>query len=269
LLGHRGGAVDTLPQNDKIPMHQITWQVLTMKTFFYNRTAYPLLNLQVPKCFIELDEYFDKIFQSDSALYQKSVLLVENLCHRMADVEVHARYISEEQNRDNTFKAAIFIGTLLVGFFTSCKSVLDAGAIALNAIYNLNLPEREQDFGKLKLLNRLKEKTGAVIYNRYLVYKNVIQEIIDWRDSAVHRHTPFCVVHSPGRPEVTTRDKQEIKLANQLDADIYKVVTMADTIQWVEPLHFYNKWHSQLIDFCADICLDIRSQTIEPTVGSY
>lgn len=231
-----------------------------MKTLFYKRTPYERLNQQVPKCFIELDHYFDKIFQAGSEILQKPTRLAENLCHRIADVEVYADYISEELKRSDAFQAAIYIGTLLVGFFTSCKSVLDAGAIALNEIYNLGLTEKEQDFGKTRLLNKLKSQTGVVIYNRYLAYKSLIKEIVAWRDSAVHRHTPFCIVH--GHPVRTPRDKQEIKLANQLDADIYTLAKKSANIEWVEPLHHYNRWHSDLLAFCGDICLDIRSQTV-------
>ena len=232
-----------------------------MKTWFYNRTAYPVFNIPVPKCFTELDEYFDRLFPTINAIFHPSVLSAENLCHRMGDVEVYARYITEEQKSVNALKSAIFIRTLLVGFFTSCKSVLDAGAIALNTIYNLGLDERDQDFGKPKLLTRLRQETGNVIYDRYYVFKGLIKEIIDWRDSAVHRHTPFVLVRSPGKPDRTPREKQEIKLANRLDMDLYTVVEMADSIEWVEPLYYYKKWQDQLIDFCSEICLDIRSQT--------
>jgi len=234
-----------------------------MKTLFYKRTAYESLNRQVPKCFIELDAYFGKTFKAGSELFQTSTRLAENLCHRMSDVELYAYYISEEMKRDNAFRAAINIGTLLVGFFTSCKSVLDAGAIALNMVYKLNLPERQQDFGKPELMRALKKGTKTEVYKRYRIYDSFIKEAISWRDSAVHRHTPFCVVHQ--NQSNSPREKQEIKLANQLDTDINDIARKPTTIDWVEPLHQYNKWYSSLVDFCADVCKDIQSHTVEDT----
>ena len=230
-----------------------------MKTLFYKRTAYSIFSMPVPKCFIELDDYFDKLFPSTKGLFHPSVQLAENLCHRMGDVEVYARYISEEEKSSDTLKAAIFIGTLLVGFFTSCKSVLDAGAIALNTIYNLELPERDQDFGKGKILTKLRGKTGDVIYDRYREFKNLIDEIINWRDSAIHRHTPFVLSHGPRG----AREKQEIKLANHLDMDLNTVARKLKSINWVKPLYYHKKWQDQLIAFCSEICLDIRGQTVE------
>lgn len=234
-----------------------------MKTLFYKRTAYESLNRQVPKCFIELDDYFGKTFKAGSEIFQSSTRLAENLCHRMADVELYADYISEEVKRDNAFKAAINIGTLLVGFFTSCKSVLDAGAMALNMVYKLNLPERQQDFGKPELMRELKKKTRTEVYKRYRIYDSFIKEAIGWRDSAVHRHTPFCIVHQ--NHSNSPREQQEIKLANQLDADINDIARKSATIEWVEPLHQYNKWYSSLVAFCADVCTDIQSHAFEDT----
>lgn len=228
-----------------------------MKTLFYKRTPYSIFKMPVPKCFIELDEYFDTIFPTWKAIFHPPVVLAENLCHRMADVEAYAYYITEEQKGVDTIKSAILIGTLLVGFFTSCKSVLDAGAIALDTLYNLHLPEKEQDFAKSELLRRLKKETGSVIYDRYDAFKSLIEEIRDWRNSAVHRHTPFVVSHGPR----DAREKQEIKLANHLDMDLNTIVGKLKSIKWVEPLYYHKKWQGQLIMFCKEICLDIRSQT--------
>ena len=72
--------------------------LLKMKTLFYQRTAYSWLNVAVPDCFVELDEYFGKLFSPDnhSVILHKSVRLAENICHRMADIEIYVKYISEE-----------------------------------------------------------------------------------------------------------------------------------------------------------------------------
>ena len=131
-----------------------------MKTSFYNRTAYSprLLNITVPQCFIELDDYFDTLFQTTTGSAQLVVILAENLCRRLADVELFAQYISEAQRESDTFQAAILIGTFLVAYFNACKSLMDAGAITLAKVYNLNLKNKEMDFSKKKSGNNLRRQ---------------------------------------------------------------------------------------------------------------
>lgn len=121
-----------------------------MKTFFYNRTVYSLglPNVEVPQCFLQLDDYFDTLFTTSAGLTHESVRLAENLCRRIADVEFYAHVISENQKSPNTFRAAILIGTYLVGYFNACKSLLDACAITLAKVYNLNIRNKEMDFSK-------------------------------------------------------------------------------------------------------------------------
>jgi len=233
-----------------------------MKTSFYNRTAYVLLSIPVPQCFIDLDEYFDTRFATSSAIGHQSVILAENLCRRMADVELYASYISEAERSLNTLKGAILIGTLLVGYFSACKSLLDAGAITLASIYNLHLSNKEMDFLKQKFWRQLDKEAGPAITSRYAPFKSLFREIIKWRDSAVHRTTPFAVTHSPGDPFKVPREKQKIKVIAQPDAVISMVVKTPKSIPWVEPLHYHKQWQSQLIEFCKEVCLDIRSQTM-------
>ena len=233
-----------------------------MKTWFYNRTGYTLPGMPtVPRCFVELDEYFDARFTTSSPMAHPSVVLAENLCRRMADVELYASYISDTLNRPDTFKGAILIGTLLVGYFTACKSLLDAGAITLASVYKLSLRNKEMDFSKPKFWKQLKEETGSIINDRYAPFRILFKEVIRWRDAAVHRLTPFVITHSPGRPDKTPREKIEIKMADQPDAEISTVVKTPKSISWVDPLHYHRKWQSQLIEFCKEVCLDIRSQT--------
>lgn len=233
-----------------------------MKTWFYNRTVYKLPGMPtVPQYFMELDEYFDIRFTTSSAITHPSVSLASNLCRRMADVELYASYISEAQKSSDTFKGAILAGTLLVAYFTVCKSLLDAGAITLAKVYNLNLSNKEMDFSKPKFWKQLKEETGAIINERYAPFQILFKEVIKWRDAAVHRLTPFVVTHSPGEPGKVPREKMEIKMVDQPDTEISTVVKTPKSISWVDPLHYHRKWQSQLIEFCKEVCLDIRSQT--------
>ena len=234
-----------------------------MRSWFYNRTTYTLLNVPVPECFIKLDEYFDTRFVTSHPSLHESGTLAENLCRRMADVELYASYISEAQESPDTFKGAILIGTLLVGYFNACKSLLDAGAITLATVYNLNLKNKEMDFSKTEFWKQLDKKAGHIIVGRYKTFDSLFKTVIMWRDAAVHRLTPFVVTHSPGEPGKVPREKVEIKMVAQPDAEISTVVKAAKTISWVEPLHYHRQWKSQLLNFCKAVCLDIRGQTVE------
>jgi len=233
-----------------------------MKSSFYNRTAYQLLNVPLPQCFMELDEHFDKIFSSpNDVVTHPSVTLAENLCRRMADVELYASYISRAEESPNIFKGAILIGSLLVAYFTACKSLLDAGAITLARVYNLTLTNKEMDFSKRKFWGQLDEQAGSTIKGRYAPFKSLFNEIIKWRDAAVHRLTPLTIAHSPGKPGTVPRERMAVKMVTQPDTDIPALVKRLNSIQWVEPLHYHKQWQSQLLEFCKEVCLDIRSQT--------
>jgi hypothetical protein len=233
-----------------------------MKTFFYNRTAYSLKlpNTTVPQCFVELDNYFDTLFQTPVGLTQEVVILAENLCRRLADVELFTQYISEAQRKLDTFQAAILIGTFLVAYFNACKSLLDAGAITLAKIYNLKLKNREMDFSKGVFWRELEEHGGSIVVDRYAPFKSLFSEIVEWRDAAVHRLTPFVITHSPDSPEKVPREKLEIKMVDQPDTDISVIVKRAKDIRWIEPLDCHKRWREQLLGFCEQVCLDIRSQ---------
>lgn len=232
-----------------------------MKGYLYNRTAYCSLSITIPQFFVELEDCFQKRFTGGSFLTNPTFTLTENLCRRMADVEFYASHIDEEQKRANTYEATASIGTLLVGYFSACKSLLDAGAITLAKIYMPNkLSNREMDFAKPFFWTQLNQ-ANTIVCKRYLSFKGLSDNIIDWRDAAVHRLTPLVIVTSPGPPEKTPRDKIEINMVAQPDAEVSTIVKAPKNIKWVEPLHFPKKWHSQLLSFCKEVCSDIRGQT--------
>jgi len=180
----------------------------------------------------------------------------------MGDVELYASYISAAIKGLDTFKGAILVGTLLVGYFTACKSLLDAGAVTLAKVYNLPLTNKEMDFSKPKFWRQVEDQMGPVIRSRYYLFKNLFDEIIKWRDAAVHRLTPLVVTHSPGPPDEAHQERLEIKMAAQPDADISTVAASGRKIQWVQPLHHHGQWENQLLEFCKEVCLDIRNQVL-------
>ena len=232
-----------------------------MSGYLYNRTAYCLLGITIPQFFVEIEDCFQKRFTDGSFLTNHAFKSTENLCRRMADVEFYASYIYEEQKRADAYQAAASIGTLLVAYFSACKSLLDAGAITLAKIYMPDkLSNKEMDFSKPIFWRQLKE-TCATVYSRFASFKGLSRDIIDWRDAAVHRLTPLVIIHSTSSPKETPREKIEIKMVAQPDAEIRDIVKAPKNIRWVEPLHFHKKWHSQLLSFCEEVCSDIREQT--------
>jgi len=232
-----------------------------MQTSFYNRTAYLFAGVSVPDCFLQLGKHFDTRFTTLASIKHEHVILAENLCRRMADVELYASYISEAQKSPNALKGATLIGTLLVGYFTACKSLLDAGSITLAKVYHLTLTNKEMDFSKPKFWKQLSKEAGTAISDRYTPFKGLFKDIIDWRDSAVHRFTPFTVTHSPDDPDKVPRGEQEIKMVARPDTVISTVAKTPKSIPWVEPLHFHRKWRDELIGFCGEVCQDIQDRT--------
>ena len=88
-----------------------------------------------------------------------------------------------------------------MAYFNACKSLLDAGAITLAQVYNLNLRDKQMDFSKQIFWERLEDRTGPTINSRYEPFRSLFDEIIKWRDAAVHRTTPFVITHSPDNPD--------------------------------------------------------------------
>ena len=84
--------------------------------------------------------------------------------------------------------------------------------------------------------------------------------IVLWRDATVHRISPLVIVHSPGAPENTPRNQQEIKLLDDPDPDLWDAISQADkqSLRWVEPLHFHNQWKPKLLSFCGDMCDELK-----------
>src|SRR5690349_13215001 len=133
-----------------------------MKTFFYNRTAYLAAQLTVPQCFIDLDTFYDPIVPDASAILSAPhIRHAENICRRMADIDLYAHFIREAEVHPDYFWAATIIGSYLVGFFGACKSLFDAAAIFLADRHGLGLTYREQDMNKGRFWNSLEATTSG------------------------------------------------------------------------------------------------------------
>jgi hypothetical protein len=121
-----------------------------------------------------------------------------NIYRRMGDLELYCSTIGDELKEEDPWRAATVVGSLLVGYFSAAKSMLDAAALALNQSHQLGLALKNQDFGKGALLAALRASSSTSAA-RYDPLRPFFQEVIQWRDSAVHRTTPLVMVHTkPG-----------------------------------------------------------------------
>jgi hypothetical protein len=141
----------------------------------------------------------------------------------------------------------------LVAHFGACKGVLDAISVALNELYTLGLAARNQDMGKGRFWNVLLSQQPTVA-QRYTPFRLRAQEIIDWRDAAVHRVAPFF--HRIYSPDST----EELEMLLERDPDPCEVMYSMESRQWVHPLHFHDLWHDDLLTLCVEACKDIASK---------
>lgn len=231
-----------------------------MRTIFYGRSLYSYMSHgELPKCFVELDEILGAEDSNEDillAINMPKVQMAENICRRMADIDWYANNIEAATQEDNRGKAAVLTQTLLVGYFGACKSLLDAAAVSLNQIYGLGLKEKEQDFGKGKFWNQFRGSNFNA-FNRYNPFRALAKEVIKWRDSAIHRQSPMVLVG-----EITG----EIGLINDPKPQFqghYITVAEGEDVS-IKPLALCDKWRSEFVGLCSQLCLDIPGTGLMP-----
>ena len=217
--------------------------------------------MPVPSCFIELDEYFDTQFASlPGAFRHTSVLLAHNLCRRMGDIDTYAQDISDVLN-DSTHKyREIRVGTLLAGYFSACKALFDAAAISLFTLYSLTFTDKrgkhplslkQRDFSKQEFWKVLEKDIG--VKNRFKKFKPVSDDVVSWRDVAVHRVAPLVVQRR------SSTGHMEIKMAAKPEADMLYFMGSQDDKDWLNPLDLHRKWRPLFLELCKEVCHDISS----------
>jgi hypothetical protein len=224
-----------------------------MKTAFYNRTAYSYLGIAVPHCFLDLDKTFERRLSSWTAPELK---LAENICRRMADIDFDAKLVADALQGPNLFVAANMAGSLMVGYLNACKSLLDAISITLADVYKLGLKSKQKDFTKNDFWKTLR----AVKLDReqvFQAFRGLVDEVVRWRDSAVHRITPLIIVHSPGEPEKIPNHLQSIQMASKPDIDIAELVRNNRGVIWINPTDLHSSWKPRFLELCNEICADL------------
>lgn len=221
--------------------------------YFYNRTAYRFNGSEIPKWFIALDVHYN----STNGAYPKELVLAENICRRMADIEWYAKIIEDNLNlRKDLWSESILIGTNLVSYYMSCKALFDAVAITLNYLYNLKLSQKEQDFSKPKFWNTLSAVNNK-LHKEYFSFKSISDSIKNWRDYSIYRVTPIVILVGPGDRGQIPDEAFNIMLINELNADMNIMVNKKGTPKFVHPLYHHKKWKKTMLKLCDKICEDI------------
>jgi len=175
----------------------------------------------------------------------------------MGDIDLYAWFILDAQAHPDPIWAATIIGSYLVGFFSACKSLFDAGAICLTELHRLNLGHREQDMAKGRFWTAL-QNTSPRSFTRFNTFRSTCKQVIEWRDASVHRATPLVLVHSAGIPEPATRDAVRIRMVADPNAKLERIIDTPTNVSWLEPLQLYDTWRPELISFCDVLCTEIK-----------
>ena len=192
----------------------------------------------------------------DEALQHPRFTYANNLYRRLGDLELYTATLARELRDPDPWRAAVIGGSLIVGYFSTAKSVLDAVAIVVNELYHLDLAPRQQDLSKPEFMNTLGRADKAT-RTRYKSFASFVSEVVSWRDASVHRATPLLVVHSNHDPiETASRNEIEIRMASRPD------VTRAtfpgiDAQHWTDPLAIPNLWRRRFLDLCREITIDV------------
>lgn len=230
------------------------------ETAFYNRSALRALGVPIPDAFVALDKHLAAQFSDITvALISREHAHGHNICRRYGDLLLMEENIRQSLAHPDIFIGAELASSYLAAYFSAAKSLLDAAAIAINDIYRLDLPPKDQDFSKARFWKAF-EFSRSSEANRYKSFRPWFQQVISWRDSAIHRVKPLVVVHGPGDPAAVPRSKMEIKMVASLDASLEHVIRNYAKVKWISPLEIPQCWRDfflRLITLvCEDLCVE-------------
>jgi hypothetical protein len=166
----------------------------------------------------------------------------------MGDVAMYVESVDNELRDPSPWRAAVLSGSLLVGYFSTAKSVLDAAANGMAAIIGLALPLRDQDLSKGRFRNALRAKARDV-WCRIEAERSFIEEVVRWRDAAVHRTTPLVMVCSAdleGRhPRDIRREEVDIRMVADENATL---LSLPDGVEpdWIDVMAKPREWQPHL-----------------------
>ena len=236
-----------------------------MKTHFYERTAYRLSEQPVPACFIKLDSVFDAVLPASAEQpLAYGLVLAENICARMAEVEMYAFLIEDARKRqsldraemdyESDLKTAVLTRSFLVGYIGACRGLLDASAVALSALYDLPLSGAQCSFYNGDFWHQFVVEAPN-IQRRYHPLRLFFNEVFQWSSEMSLRIVPVALLqHHYGK---FSRRETLLKVLDERDIDIKSVTDDAIGHQWIDPIDLHARWKPQFLTLCEKTCHDI------------
>ncbi len=240
-----------------------------MKTRFYERTAYRLSDQPVPNCFLQIDDHFDaRLGDAQGVPMHFALALAETVCARMADVEMYAFLIEDavkrhsldkqEIDRAADMKAAILNRSFVIGYLGACRALLDAGAVTLATIYQLELPNSERSFSQSGFWHQLVSNAPNT-HRRYHPLRLFFNEVFQWSNETATRIPPISVLQYQfgefSRRELMT------KVVDDRDADLETMASRTYSLHWVNPLDLHDRWKINFLGLCEKLCRDIEQNS--------
>jgi hypothetical protein len=224
-----------------------------VEALLWQRSAYPFIptkpSTELQAFAASLSTTMARLTISTTAVVRHpAVALAANLVRRRGDIDLYEGSLHHELASPDPWRAATISASLFIGYFSATKSLLDAVSIALTAAHALPLKPKEQDFAKGKFWNALRQARSPAVLDLEPL-RPFAEEVIRWRDAAVHRTTPLVVVDANMQqlgskpPDQIGRNEVRIIMAADPDADFS---IFGQFPEWVDPMARPNQWRPKL-----------------------
>jgi len=236
-----------------------------LPAMMFRRSAYPFLQIPAPVVLSRIAAIVSRRLKNTNlspadAMKNRLAVHAFNVYRRMGDLELYKSAMRNELDGEDKWRAASLASSLIVGYFSAAKSVLDAAAVMLNDAYSLGLSAREQDFVRGRFWNVLSATVPTVVA-RYQEHRTFVSEVQAWRDAAVHRTTPFLLVNTtpefkgdrPAKP-----GEAWVRMAPKPDAG-WESLFPRPGEDWIDPLEIPTRWHHNFEQLCSALEIDFDS----------
>lgn len=235
-----------------------------MKSLFYERTAYRLMERPVPDCFLRLDDHFDAalgVAMPRDAATHVTVLLAESICARMAETELYAQWMAEQHKRlrfdkEADARAAILVRAYLIGYVGVSRALLDACAGALATAHDLMLGRADRTFASPFFWQTLVEHEPNV-HRRYHGARVFFNEVYRWASETTDRIVPLEMVYVTFGQYAS--GDSHMKVVDESDVDFSTLAYIHRTYNWIGALQLNDRWRPQFLSLCDKICGEIQA----------
>jgi hypothetical protein len=233
-----------------------------MDDFFLNTSGFLILEHDPPECFLDVQRHLaPRVANLFHPEFDLVVGLAANLCRRLADTMLHAGEIVKTVDTQQ-LAGHLFISWHLIGFYASCKALLDAAAIALTKLYDLRavsgapLAPKQQDFNKGAIWIALETQHPAV-HSRYQELRTTMNEIVLWRDASLHRVTLIVMTSLARNVDTNVHHFIGYTMVLAPDPDFRTMIENPQTYGSERPTYHYDRWRGDLLRLCQEVCADI------------